>query len=65
LHAGVYHINLATIASEAKFTEEELPELLKSLAPKVEWYPEQNCVWVKNFIRWQAKSPKFLIAAAK
>jgi len=32
--AGVYHINLATIASEAKFTEEELPELLRSLAPK-------------------------------
>jgi len=63
--AGVYHINLATIASEAKFAEEELPELLKSLVPKVEWYPEQNYVWVRNFIKWQAKSPKFLIAAAK
>jgi hypothetical protein len=63
--AGVYHINLATIASEAKFAEEELPELLKSLAPKVEWYPEINLVWVKNFLRHQAKSTKFIIAAIK
>lgn len=63
--AGVYHINLATMAFETKFTAEELPELLKSLSPKVEWYPEQNYVWVRNFIKWQAKSPKFLIAAAR
>ncbi len=63
--AGVYHINLATMAFETKFAEEELPELLKSLSPKVEWYPEQNYVWVRNFIKRQAKSPKFLIAAAR
>jgi hypothetical protein len=53
------------MAFETKFTEEELPQLLRSLSPKVEWYPEQNYVWVKNFIRWQAKSPKFLIAVAR
>jgi len=41
------------------------PELLRSLSPKVEWYPKQNYVWVKNFVKRQAKSPKFLIAAAK
>ena len=63
--AGAYHINLATMAFETKIPQEELPELLKSLAPKVGWYPEQNYVWVKNFLKWQAKSPKFLVAAAK
>lgn len=63
--AGVYHMNLATMAFETKFTEGELPELLKSLSPKVEWYPEPNYIWVRNFIKRQAKSPKFLIAAAR
>jgi len=63
--AGFYHINLATMAFETKFMEEELPQLLRSLSPKVEWYPEHNYVWVKNFIKWQAKSPKFLIAVAR
>ena len=63
--AGVYHITLATVAFEAKLPVEELPELLRSLSPRVEWYPEQNYVWVRNFVKRQAKSPKFLVAAAK
>ena len=63
--AGAYHITLATIAFEARFSEEELPDLLRSLSPKVEWYPDQNYIWVKNFLKRQLKSPKFLIAAAK
>ncbi|MDD5039444.1 MAG: hypothetical protein PHN78_09055, partial [Dehalococcoidales bacterium] len=54
-----------TMAFEAKLPAEELPELLQSLSPKVEWYPRQSYVWVKNFVKKQAKSPKFLIAAAK
>ena len=63
--AGLYHITLTTIAFGAKFSKEELPELLHSLAPKVKWYPEENLVWVKNFIKRQSKSSKFLAAAAK
>lgn len=63
--AGLYHITLPTIAFEAKFPKESLPELLNSLAPKVNWYPEENLIWVKNFIKRQSKSPKFLAAAAK
>ena len=55
--AGVYHMNLATMAFETKFTEGELPELLKSLSPKVEWYPEPNYIWVRNFIKRQAEGP--------
>lgn len=63
--AGVYHITLATIAFESKIPVEELPDLLHSLSPKAEWYPGENYIWVKNFIKKQAKSPKFLVAAAK
>jgi hypothetical protein len=63
--AGLYHITLTTIAFEAKFSKEELPKLLNSLVPKVKWYPEENLVWVRNFIKRQSKSSKFLAAAAK
>ncbi len=63
--AGLYHITLPTIAFEAKFSREELPKLLHSLSPKVKWYPEDNLIWVRNFIKRQSKSPKFLAAAAK
>ena len=63
--AGLYHITLPTIAFEAKFPRECLPELLNSLSPKVKWYPEDNLIWVRNFIKRQSKSSKFLAAAAK
>ena len=63
--AGLYHITLTTISFEAKFPKEELPELLNSLTPKVIWYPNESLIWVKNFIKRQSKSSKFLAAAAK
>ena len=63
--AGLYHITLSTISFTTKIPKEELPELLNSLAPKVIWYPEENLIWVKNFIKRQSKSSKFLAAAAK
>ncbi|MBA7542470.1 hypothetical protein ES705_34791 [subsurface metagenome] len=63
--AGLYHITLKTISDEALFSKGELRELLKSLAPKVIWYPETNLIWVKNFIKRQSKSSKFVAAAAK
>jgi len=55
---------MATIGFETKLPVENLSKLLDSLKPKVEWYPEDNLMWVKNFLRRQAKSPKFLVAAA-
>ncbi|MFA5186470.1 MAG: hypothetical protein WC551_08345 [Patescibacteria group bacterium] len=61
--AGVYHIRLETIAFEAKFSLEELPALLASL-PHIKWCPEHNIVWVKDFIKRQAKAKTFLTAAA-
>lgn len=63
--AGLYEIDPETIAFETKLAAEDIPTLLDSLKPKVVWYPDSNLVWVKNFIKRQAKSPKFLIAAAK
>ncbi|GAJ18541.1 unnamed protein product, partial [marine sediment metagenome] len=63
--AAVYQIDLETIAFETKLSVDVLPELLRGLSPKVEWFPELDIIWVKNFVRRQAKSPKFLIAAAK
>ncbi len=63
--AGAYHIVPKTISFESGIPESELPALLKALKSEVKWLPEENLIWVKNFIYLQAKSPKFLIAAAK
>jgi len=63
--AGLYYITPHTITFETKIPQEDLPELLKALAPRVEWYPDRNLVWVRNFIKRQMKSPKFLIAITK
>jgi len=63
--AGLYQITILTMAFETKITKEDLPQLLKSLSPKVEWFPEHNLVWVRSFLRHQAKSSKFVVAAIK
>ena len=62
--AGLYRISLRRIAYETNLPLEELPHLIESLGPKVKWYPDENLIWVKNFIKHQSKSPKFLIGAA-
>ncbi len=63
--AGLYHITLTTVSNETKISKTDLPGLLQSLTPKVVWYPDSNLIWVKNFLKRQAKSSKFLAAAAK
>jgi hypothetical protein len=63
--AGLYEITLRTIAFDTGLSVESLPEIMKQIEPKVAWYPEQNLVWVKNFLKRQCKSNSFLIAAAK
>ncbi|GAH95250.1 unnamed protein product, partial [marine sediment metagenome] len=35
------------------------------MAPKVVWYRGENLVWVKNFIKRQSISSKFLVAVAR
>jgi hypothetical protein len=61
--SGLYQIALKTISFETGLGIEEIPDLLKQLEKKVVWEPEQSIVWVKNFLRRQSKSPKFLVAA--
>jgi len=63
--AGVYHITLSTMAFDTKIAEQDLSALLEGLRPVVGWYPDAELVWVKDFIKEQTKSPKFLAAAAK
>ncbi len=63
--AGVYSISLETIANESKLPLDKLSELLQSVSPYIEWYSETEYVWVKDFIKRQLKSPKFLVAVAK
>ena len=63
--AGLYEITLKTIAFDTGLPLESLSEHLAQLEPKVAWYPEQNLIWVKNFLKRQCKSQSFLIAAVK
>lgn len=63
--AGLYEIAVETISFETGLPADELPDLINLLEKKVTWIPEQNLVWVKNFLHRQSKSPKFLAAAAK
>ncbi|GAI72820.1 unnamed protein product [marine sediment metagenome] len=63
--AGLYQITPSTIAFETKLGEADIPQLLEELAPKVIWYRGENLVWVKNFIKRQSISSKFLVAVAR
>lgn len=63
--AALYEITIRTITFETGFEEKELPPLFETLKPKVQWYPDNNIVWVKNFVKRQPKSPQFLIGVAK
>ena len=63
--AGLYKIAPETIAFETGLAVEDLDSLFAHIKEKVQWWPEDNLVWVKNFIKRQAKSGKFLIASAR
>lgn len=58
--AGLYETTVKTIAFETGISENDIPELFKILQPKVKWLPENNVVWVKNFLKHQPISPLFL-----
>jgi len=63
--AGLYEIALETIEFETGLELQDIEELLQTLKKKVTWYPDQNLMWVKNFLHRQSQSPQFLAAAAK
>ena len=63
--SGLYEVSPSTIADETGIPKEQLESIFKLLEPGVIWYPDRNLIWVRNFIRRQAKSSKFIQAAAK
>jgi len=63
--AGLYKATLKTIAFETDIDIKRIPELLDLLQLKLKYYPDNHLLWVKNFLKRQSKSPKFIQAAAK
>lgn len=63
--AGLYEISTKKMAFETGLDLDQIPELMQTLEPKVVWYPDQGIVWVKNFLRHQSRSNKFVAAATK
>ena len=61
--AGLYPIAVKTISFETGIPAESIPELFDLLKPEIVWYPEANLVWVRHFLKEQAKSSKFVVAA--
>ena len=63
--AGLYYLTPDTIAFETGIPAAEIAALIKMLEPRILWWPEEDLIWVKDFVRSQTKSPKFLAAVAK
>lgn len=63
--AALYQITPKTISFDTGIPSEQLEPVFKSLEPKVKWYPKQNIVWVKNFVKRQPDSPQYKTAVAK
>jgi len=62
--AGLYEITPKTISFETSIPIKDLPRLFEILKLKIEWIPDVNIVWVKNFLKHQPKSPQFLKSVA-
>ena len=58
--AGFYELSSRRIEFELGY---HIDTIYSEINTKVEWFPHENCVWVKNFFRHQAQSSKFAIAA--
>ena len=63
--AGLYQLDVETMAFETNIPCDELPALLKSLSSKIAWYPDLDIIWVRDFLSKQTKSSKFVVAAIK
>ena len=65
--AGLYRITNRTVSFETGIPAEELPELFTILenTNKIKRQPEDNIVWVRSFLKYQSKSPKFLTGVAR
>jgi hypothetical protein len=60
--AGCYQISLRRVEFETGLKAEKM---FQSLFPKIEWFPQFEIVWVKNFFRKQCANEKFALAAIR
>jgi len=60
--AGIYEISENRIKFDIGYGIDTVWEPLKK---KIEWYPEQSTVWVKNFFKHQAQNYNFAVSAIK
>ncbi len=63
--SGLYKITIQSMAFETGIAIEDLPDLIGLLVPNIAWYPEDNIVWVKEFLSRQYRSSTFLVRVAK
>lgn len=61
--AGVFEITARAMAFETGLDTKRVKAALDSVASRVSWWPEHQVVWVRNFLRHQAVSPKFYMSA--
>ena len=62
---GAFEITPRKMAFETGLTLEDVEGFLNAWAPKVQWFPEHNIVFLKNFYRRQTNSEKVRINAAR
>lgn len=62
---GAFEITPRKMAFETGLTLEDVEGFLNAWAPKVQWFPEHNIVFLKNFYRRQTNSEKVRINATR
>lgn len=62
---GAFEITPRKMAFETGLSQDFIEKMLRSWAPRVQWWPEHQIVFLKNFYRRQSNSAKVRINAAK
>ena len=61
--AGLIKTSIGAISGETGITPPRIREILKSLSPKVMWWPEDGIIWVRKFLKNQQSSQNFIRSA--
>ncbi len=62
---GAFEITPRKMAFETGLSQDFIEKMLRSWAPRVQWWPEHQIVFLKNFYRRQSNSAKVRVNAAK
>lgn len=57
--AGAFEITLRAMAFETGIDQKRIGAILKILSSRVEWWPEHQIIWVRNFFKHQAANDNF------